>query len=277
MDIDHYLARIGLNERPAPNLAGLTAMHRAHLLAIPYENFDVQLGRRVTTDVAAIFDKIVTRRRGGWCYEMNGVFGWALGELGFRVTRATGSVMRVAAGEASDGNHLVLKVELPEGLFLADVGFADGPHDPIPLVEGPFESHGYSFGVARVDERWWRMNNRAGGAAPSFDFNLDPADEALLSAKCHELQTAASSKFVQNALAFRHLPEGYVALRGRTVTRQKSDGSSESRLIDSAEDLVATLAQDFALNLPEAADAWPRIVARHEQVMAEKAAAAAPA
>ena len=267
MNIDHYLARIGLNERPAHTLTGLRTMHRAHLLAIPYENFDVQLGRRVTTDVAAIYEKIVTRRRGGWCYEMNGVFGWALCELGFRVTRATGSVMRVAAGEASDGNHLVLKVELPEGLFLADVGFADGPRDPIALVEGPFESHGFPFGVARVDERWWRLSNHPKGGAPSFDFNLDAADESLLSTKCDELQTAETSMFVQNAVAFRHRPDCILALRGRSLATLRPDGSSESRLIGSAEDLVATLARDFALDLPEAADVWPRIVARHEQVM----------
>jgi N-hydroxyarylamine O-acetyltransferase len=66
MDIDAYLGRIGLTGRPPPTLEGLKALHRAHLAAIPYENFDVQLGRPVTIAVPAIYDKIVGRRRGGW-------------------------------------------------------------------------------------------------------------------------------------------------------------------------------------------------------------------
>ncbi|MGZ5987852.1 MAG: arylamine N-acetyltransferase family protein, partial [Rhizomicrobium sp.] len=130
MDISDYLGRIGLTGRPEPTLAGLRTLHHAHLVSIPYEDLDVQLGKPLTTDPMAAYDKIVNRRRGGWCYEMNGVFGWALGELGFDVTRATGAVMREAMGELSDGNHLVLKVVLKEGVYLADVGFGDGPRDP---------------------------------------------------------------------------------------------------------------------------------------------------
>jgi N-hydroxyarylamine O-acetyltransferase len=107
MNIEAYLARIGLRAPVEPNLAGLQALHRAHLPAIPYENLDVQLGRPVTIARPPIFDKIVTRRRGGWCYEMNALLGWALGELGFKVTHATGPVMREAAGEINAGNHLV--------------------------------------------------------------------------------------------------------------------------------------------------------------------------
>src|SRR5262245_33175107 len=113
MNIDAYLGRIGLTERPAATLAGLRAVHRAHLLSIPYENVDVQFGRRLTIDPAAAYAKIVERGRGGWCYEMNGLLGWALGEFGFRVTRATGAVMREVRGDAVVGNHLVLRVELP--------------------------------------------------------------------------------------------------------------------------------------------------------------------
>ena len=157
MNLDAYLARIGLSHRPPATLGGLTAIHRAHLTAISYENIDVQLGRTVTIERPAIYDKIVGRRRGGWCYEMNGILGWALGKLGFKVTRVTGAVMRAAAGDAKNGNHLVLRVELPEGIFLADVGFGDGPRDPIRIVPGPFTSHGFAFELSRQGGDWWRL------------------------------------------------------------------------------------------------------------------------
>jgi N-hydroxyarylamine O-acetyltransferase len=271
MDVDAYLDRIGLARRPAPTLAGLTTLHNAHLQAVPYENLDVQLGRSVTIEVPQIYDKIVRNRRGGWCYEMNGIFGWALGELGFDVTRATGAVLRAVRGEAAEGNHLVLRVALPEGLYLADVGFGDGPVDPIKIVEGPFESAGFCFGVARVDASWWRLTNHPQGSAASFDFNLERADEARLASVCQLLQTSEQSPFVQNAVAQRHTSDGLILLRGRTL-RRLTPLSQTDRLIADAGELVQVLASDFGLELPEAATLWPKIVARHEEVMSGRAA-----
>ena len=276
MDIDAYLGRIGLTGRPPPTLEGLRALHRAHLAAIPYENFDVQLGRPVTIAVPAIYDKIVGRRRGGWCYEMNGLFGWALGELGFKVTRATGAVMRAAAGDAVIGNHLVLRVDLPEGVHLADVGFGDGPNEPFAVREGTFDSNGFPYAVVRTGDGWWRLVNHPAGGAASFDFDPHPADETRLAAKCDELQTAETSVFVQNAVAFRQTPGAIDVLRGRVALRIRPDGIGK-RLIENADDLVATLKDVFALDLPEAAGLWDKIAARHEQVMAEREAAKAAA
>ena len=276
MDIDAYLGRIGLTDRPPPTLEGLKALHRAHLAAIPYENFDVQLGRPVTIAVPAIYDKIVGRRRGGWCYEMNGLFGWALGELGFKVTRATGAVMRAAAGDAVIGNHLVLRVDLPEGVHLADVGFGDGPNEPFAVREGTFDSNGFPYAVERTGDGWWRLVNHPAGGAASFDFDPHPADETRLAAKCDELQTAETSVFVQNAVAFRQTPGAIDVLRGRVALRIRPDGTGK-RLIENADDLIATLKDVFALDLPEAAGLWDKIAARHEQVMAEREAARAAA
>jgi N-hydroxyarylamine O-acetyltransferase len=267
------LNRIGLKECPAPTLAGLRAVHRAHLLSIPYENFDVQLGRKLTTAPAEAYDKIVNRGRGGWCYEMNGLFGWALGELGFDVRRATGAVMRVGKGEAAEGNHLVLRVALPEGVYLADVGFGDGPIEPFPVRVGAVEAHGFVYSVARTAEdgrgEWWRLSNHPRGGAPSFDFNLNAADEAQLSARCDFLQTSEMSPFVQNAVAQRYTKDGIMILRGRVLRHVKPD-AVEERVLSSAEDLVTTLKDVFALDLPEAAVLWPKIVERHEAVMAAK-------
>lgn len=271
MNVDAYLRRIGLASRPPATLAGLTAVHRAHALAIPYENLDVQFGRLVTIERPAIYEKIVEKKRGGWCYEMNGIMGWALGELGFNVIRATGSVMREVSGAASDGNHLVLRVELPEGLYLADVGFGDGPRNPIRIAPGAFHSDGFDFSLRRVDDRWWRLNNDPRGGAPSFDFNLDPADEALLAEKCDFLQTAPASPFVQNLVVQRHVQYGLEILRGRVLRTIRTNGISE-RLIADADDLVKTLKGVFALDVPDAATLWPKIIERHEEVMAQKAA-----
>ena len=275
MDIDRYLARIGLDHQPPATLAGLTAIHAAHLLAIPYENLDVQLGRPVSLAMPAIYDKIVNRHRGGWCYEMNGMLGWALGELGFRVTRATGAVMREMAGTVVEANHLVLRVALEEGVYLADVGVGGGPLDPMPVVEGPFTSHGFTYGLERADGDWWRFRNAPNNAPPSFDFNLAPADEARFAAQCAALQSEPHSHFVLNLFCFRHKGDSILMLRGRVLRTLRADGSYTDRLIEDAGDLVGTFRVDFDLDVPEAASLWPKICARHDALTEAEAATGA--
>jgi len=276
MRIEAYLERIGYAGPLRPDLATLTALHRAHLLAIPYENLDVQLGNPVTIERPAIFEKMVARRRGGWCYEMNGLFGWALGELGFRVTRSAGAVMREVRGDEAIGNHLVLRVELEEGIHLADVGFGDGPLDPVRVAAGPLAANGFSFALSRIGNGWWRLNNHQGGGAASFDFDLSPADEELLAATCDKLQTSPDSPFVQNAVVQRHIPEGIWMMRGR-VLRKLTPRGEKNFLIDSALEYVGVLDEVFGLKLPEAASLWPRICARHEALAAGCAASASRA
>jgi N-hydroxyarylamine O-acetyltransferase len=274
MDINRYLARIGLDHRPPPTLDGLKTVHAAHLLAIPYENLDVQLGRPVTIERPPIFDKIVSRRRGGWCYEMNGMLGWALRELGFRVTRAAGAVMREMSGDNSNNNHLVLRIDLPEGAYLADAGFGDGSLDPIKVEEGAFTSNGFDYSLSRLDDHWWRMHHHAFGGPKSFDFSLAPADESALAARCTQLQTAPDSTFVLNLLCFRQREGAVDALRGRILRTVTPDGAQERRL-DNAGELLAVLHDVFGLDVPEAASLWPKICARHDEILAMAAASSA--
>lgn len=269
MDVDAYLERIGLSRRPAPTLAALQRLHRAHLCAIPYEDIDIQLGRRVTNERPAVFEKIVAGRRGGWCYEMNGIFGWALGELGFDVTRVTGVHTATEDREAAIGNHMVLKVELDEGTFVADVGLSNGPIDPIRLAAGPFEAGGFSYRLEAVDADWWRFYNHPLAGPASFDFNLAPADEALLAHRCAELQTAPWSMFVQNLICSRFTERGVIVLLGRLLRTITPLGRDE-RVIGSADELIGLLRDDFSLDTPEVASLWPTICKRHEAMMARR-------
>jgi len=271
MDLQAYFDRIGFTGVARPDLATLRALHRGHALGISYENLDVQLARPTTPDPQAAFDKIVRRGRGGWCYEMNGVLGAALDAVGFKVTRLAGGVMRELRGDEAIGNHLVLLVDLDGEPWIADVGFGDGPREPYPLREGAFACDGYDFRLERIEGGWWRLHNHAGGGAPNFDFTLDPADPALLAAKCHELQTSPASVFVMTAIAQRHTPDEIRMLRGR-LFRRITPTSKTDLLLDTADDFVALLKREFELDLPEAAEAWPRIVARHDELFAPQAA-----
>jgi N-hydroxyarylamine O-acetyltransferase len=269
MQLQAYLDRIGFEGTPRPDLDTLTRLHRGHLYAVPYENLDVQLGRPVTRDPAAAFDKIVRRRRGGWCYEMNGLLGWALDEIGFSLTRLAGGVHRMVRGDEVVGNHLVLLVDLAGEPWIADTGFGDGPLEPYRLREGGFRQAGFDFRLERLDGGWWRLHNHPWGA-PTFDFATTPADPALLEARCRWLQSAPESNFVLNAVVQRHTPGAILQLRGRGLRRVAPIGLEE-HLIASAEEYVAVLAAEFDLDLPEAAGLWPRICARHDELFAATA------
>jgi len=269
VDVQAYFDRIGFSGRARPDLATLTALHRGHLRAIPYENLDVQLGRPMTLDPAAAFDKLVTRRRGGWCYEMNGLLGAVLQEIGFSVTRMSGSVARGERDDRPLGNHLVLRVELDQP-YIADVGFGDGILEPFPMTFQAHECAGYRFRLENLDGEWLRFHNHANGGAPYFDFTQAPASPDQLNATCRWLSTSPESIFVQTALAFRHTPDGIVSLLGRAHRRIRPDGK-ETRLLNSAEEFVAVLKRDFDLDVPEAADLWPAIHAKHEELFGEDA------
>lgn len=271
--IRDYLDRIGYDGPTAPNLETLRALHRAHILAVPYENLDVQMLRPLTSGRDAAWDKIVGRRRGGWCYEMNGVFGLALELLGFDVTRVAGGVGRGGAPGMA-GNHLVNLVRLEDGSWIADVGLADGPREPFRLAAHGFDAAGFSFRVEDLGDGGWRLHNHAFGAAPYFDFRPEQANEALLERVCQSIQSNPESPKLLNALAMRHTPQGLLQLRGRILREITPEGIVSETLMNSAEEWAEVLATRFDLDLPEAASIWPRVAARHEVLFPAAAPAA---
>ncbi|HEX4382976.1 MAG TPA: arylamine N-acetyltransferase [Myxococcales bacterium] len=266
MDLDGYLRRIGYSGLIRPDLATLRGVHRAHQLAVPFENLDVQLRRPVALDAEAAFDKIVRRRRGGWCYELNGLMAEALKALGFRVTRLCAGVMREHEGDAQLGNHLCLLVELDEP-YLVDVGFGGSLLEPLPLAAGARSDVPYDLCLSQLDDGHWRFVETTQSEPFSFDFRLGAADENLFARHCQRLQTEASSPFVQNLVVQRRTLETHLSLRGRVLTTLTAAGATKA-VLRSAEELVATLRDRFDLDVPEAAALWPAICARHEQVFA---------
>ena len=271
MKLRNYLRRTGASVSGRPTLELLGDLLRAHVTHVPFENLDVQLGSRLSTDVEAAYEKIVERARGGWCYEQNGLFGWALGELGFDVTRVAAGVMREERGAAADANHLCLLVRLPEdegSVWLADVGLGGSLFGPLPLAVSTETHPPFRVGLERQPDGRWRFFENSRHGRFSFDFTAAAADEKALSARCLELQTDPESSFVLNLIAQLRLRDEHVALRGRVLTRTKTQGASR-RTLDSAEELVGTLESVFGLDVPAAAALWPRIVARHDALFGD--------
>jgi len=190
------------------------------------------------------------------------VFRWALETIGFKVMPLSGAVMRDRRGSPANGNHLVLSIELDEP-YLADVGLGDGPIEPLPIREGTYVQEWRSLRLERLPEGWWRFHNSKNAFAPTFDFQLQPADWGVLRQQCDRLQTSAESRFVQNAVCIRHLPNSTVALIGRVLKTVEEHGAT-TRLLHSSQEYSATLAAVFGLRIQEATGLWQRICDRHE-------------
>ena len=271
MKLRSYLRRVGFGGDVRPSPATLAGLLRAHVLSVPFENLDVQLGIPVSTDVEAAFDKIVTRRRGGWCYEQNGLFGWALSEAGFDVTRVAAAVRRNERGAAALANHLCLLVRVPDApasVYLADVGFGGSMLRPIPLATAWHEQAPFRLGLRQLEDGHWRFAEQSGADSVSYDFLPLPGDETALAEKCRQLQTSPESSFVQNFVAQRRLPESHVSLRGRVLTVRAAAGK-ETRTLQSRDEFADILAGMFKHGVREAADLWPRIVARHAMLFGD--------
>jgi N-hydroxyarylamine O-acetyltransferase len=130
-----YLDRLGLSSVPSPSLDLLAELQAAHLVEVPFENLDVYHGRGASTDVGESLDKIVRRGRGGWCFQVNGAFGWLLDRVGFDVVYVSCRVHDDDGwGPAND--HCALVVHIDRTRYFVDVGFGDCCMLPIPLVDG---------------------------------------------------------------------------------------------------------------------------------------------
>jgi len=267
MRLQRYLDRIGYVGDFEPNFATLVALQEAHVCSVPFENLDVQLGRPLSIRIEEAYEKIVVNSRGGWCYEQNGLFGWALSEIGFDVRRIAASVMREQRGKVSEANHLCLIVRSPESntKYLADVGFGGSMIRPIALTVGSHDQVPFNIGLERLDDRYWRFWESLGDGRFTYDFTEEPACESSLANKSTFLQTDSSSGFVLNLVAQLRHRDRHCKLRGRVFTVAKA-GAVETKSVDSPEALVALLSSEFHLAVSDIAGLWPRIAARHEEL-----------
>jgi len=267
MKLPCYLDRIEFDGAVAPNCATLAALHEAHVCSVPFENLDVQLGRPLSIRIDDAYKKIVVNGRGGWCYEQNGLFGWALSEIGFNVTRIAASVMREQRGEAAEASHLCLVVTLPESetRYLVDVGFGGSMIKPIELQAAQHKQPPFEIGLERLDDRYWRYWEDPGDGKFSFDFSDDPACELSLARKSDDLQCNPASSFVLNLVVQQRHRDRHCSLRGRLFS-VSGPGGAESTILESPEAMISILLKEFRLDVRGVADLWPGIVARHEQV-----------
>ncbi|MFL5844430.1 MAG: arylamine N-acetyltransferase family protein [Solirubrobacteraceae bacterium] len=263
MDLDALLARIGLDHRPAPDLPGLRAVHRAYLTSVPYEALTIQLDEQAPLDVEAVAERLLRDGRGGYCFEVNGVLGQLLAELGFVVERRRATVG--PRGESELVNHLVLIVVLDEERWICDSGWGEGFVEPIPLREGRHEQPPFHWTVEHDGaDGWWIGQHEWGGSA-GFWIWPGTVDLAAFDEPHERLSTGAESSFRKTLVVEQPGPDHIVTLRARTLTR-RGPAHDERRVLDSEQELGETLAREFGIRIEgeRLARLWARACEQHE-------------
>ncbi|WP_375767266.1 arylamine N-acetyltransferase [Archangium gephyra] len=251
MDIGQYLRRLGYAGPREPTLETLRALHLRHLEAVPFENLDIHGGRPIVLDEAAFFDKVVRNHRGGFCYELNGLFAALLRALGFQVTYLSGRVSPDGVHPSGpEFDHLVLEVSLDGSSWLADVGFGEGFAEPLPLVPGQWDSAGLRFHLERLGEDWSLWQEAPGGGRKLlYVFSRMPRRLEEFSEMCRYHQTSPDSFFLKSTLCSLKTPTGRVTLSGHRLLLTEQ-GQRVERTLGGQEDIERALLEHFGVRLP---------------------------
>lgn len=249
VDVAAYLERIGYSGGVSPSSETLRNLHRAHLLAVPFENLDISLARPIVTEEKSILRKIVEHRRGGFCYELNGAFAALLRALGFQVTLLSARVARANGSEGPEFDHLTLLVDL-ETQWLADVGFGDSYVAPLRL-EGVTEQTdpAGTFCLFEDGHRWHVQKKEADGNwKAQYSFSLRPRVLEEFAGMCHFHQTSPESSFTQSRICSRATPEGRITLSEMKLIVTRG-GEREERTLSSETERIHTLQEYFGIIL----------------------------
>lgn len=251
-DLDAYLALVGYVGPLEPTLGLLRDLQHRHVLAITFENLDVLLGRPIRLDTGSIVAKLIGARRGGYCFEQNGLFGKVLGALGFAVTPLAARTRYAVPDDVATGRtHLLLKVDLAEGPYIVDVGFG-GLCPTAPFVLAYDDEQATQLETYRFI-RWgdgYELQARLGADwAVLYRFTLEPQTMPDQEISNWFVSTAPQSRFVQSLILARPLADRRVNMLNDRLTIRHRDGGVEEHMVRGVDDLIETLLRHFHLDL----------------------------
>lgn len=239
-----YLARIGAPRPTAADAAALRELQVLHLHAVPFENLSIHLGEDIILSTDALFDKIVTRRRGGFCYELNGAFAALLSALGYPVTLLA---VRVATpdGLSPPFDHLALRVDLDEP-WLVDVGFGRFSHFPLRLdVRTEQPEPGGTFRVVETVDGDLDVY-RDGELGYRLELRRRTLAEFVPTCWFH--RTSPDSHFTRSLICSRLTDTGRITLSDRTFV-DTANGHRTERVLETDESVLAAYRDDFGIDL----------------------------
>jgi len=257
--LKNYLKRIDYDGAIEPDLKILAALQAAHLAAIPFESIDPLLRRPVKLDVASVQAKLVDSRRGGYCFEQNALFKAALEAIGFAVTGLAGRVRWMSPPESPLGprTHMTLKVDLPEGPYLADVGFGACLLDAPLRLQADLDQHTAmgTYRLSRSDGLFWLAAKRAPGWRVMYVFDLQPQIAADYEIGSWFTSTNPNVPFTNMLLMERVAGGRRYKLINRRFHVEARDGEIVAeRAVASSDELREIVDENFKMTLPAPAE-----------------------
>ena len=219
------------------------------MLSVPFENLDIHLGYPIELSLPSLYDKIVRRQRGGFCYELNGLFAWLLEQLGFKVVMLSARVFK-GTQPGPEFDHMILLIKLDDAL-IADVGFGDSFLEPILLDTSEADvQQNSSYRIKGSDAERMLQRRRKSVWETQYIFSLKPRLLSDFRAMCRYHQTSLQSSFTQKVVCSMATTDGRITLSNSRMIITKS-GCSEERNVKNEEEYRELLKTLFGINLKE--------------------------
>jgi len=250
MNIELYLNRIGYSGSVNPTLDVLIGLQNAHLLNIPFENLDIHYGVPIELDIHKLYNKIILKQRGGFCYELNGLFYELLTHLGFSAKRISARVYDKMDGYGKDFDHLAIIVSINGVEYLSDVGFGEFAFAPLKIETGIIQHDKRGdYVLHRYEDNYYRVSKLENDTwIPEYIFINTGRALNEFHEMCIYHQTSPKSHFTQKILITRPTQNGRITISGNTLRIKNGNAITETYL-ENEEAFKAILLKYFRIAL----------------------------
>ncbi len=249
MNRESYLRRIGIEETGiVPDLKNLKFLQRQHLLNVPFENLDIHWKRPIVLDGDAFYDKIIGEKRGGLCYELNGLFYELLNEIGFQSKIISAKVSKGNGDFGAEYDHLAIITQIKDKEYVVDVGFGGFIAEPLEFVLDVEQNDGNGvFLIRKFDEKYFEIVKKDGDVWQSeYIFTTLQRRLSEFAEMCQYHQTSSESHFTRSKVCSLMTLSGRKTLTDKKFIQTKNGQKSEI-VIDSEENFQKILAREFRI------------------------------
>ncbi|USD19701.1 arylamine N-acetyltransferase [Microbulbifer variabilis] len=275
INLSKYLARIGYRNKPALDLKTLRDILTQHIRTLPFENVTSFLGSPVNIEMAAIEQKLVSQKRGGYCFEQNALLRAGLQQIGFAVTGLAARVLwQTPPGHQPAQSHMILLVKVGQVPYLVDAGFGSNTLTaPLRLdVSGPQSTPHGTYRLTQSGEDYLLEVKVHDAWHSMYSFDLRPRTAGDYKIANWFCSTHPESRFVEHLIATRAFPEGRHALLDRQLSYQPITGAKTVIMLANVEELRKTLLSIFGIEVPEDISSFERLAGLFENGSSQKVA-----
>ncbi|WKZ69713.1 MAG: arylamine N-acetyltransferase [Melioribacteraceae bacterium] len=234
VQLDKYLERINFRNKICNNLDTLSALQKSHLLNIPFENLDIHHKIPISINLEYFYNKIVENKRGGFCYELNGLFNELLKSLGFKTHLVSARVFNTQEKYGDEFDHLAIIVKIDNDNWIVDVGFGEFAFSPLKIITGIEQKDERGiFRIISFNKDYLAVQKKSSdGWKNEYLFSLRPRNISEFSDKCNYHQSSPDSTFTQKKLCSIATLNGRITLTDKSLKITSNDTVREIEIVN---------------------------------------------